>query len=641
MRPVRSPLASAAFAAFATLALLVPQQVLAQEAAKPTEAPAGTAAGAEPPWRIGFSPLGEVKHSQAFDHFDYVNAAAPKGGRLRMASPVAFDSFNVTLAGVKGIVEPGVGRIYQSLMVPADDEPSTYYGALAEALRYPDDMSWVSFRLNPKARWQDGQPVTPEDVVWSFETLKAHNLQRARYYSDVTKAEVTGPNEVTFTFSSKGNRELPLIVSQLIVQPKHWWLAKGPDGKPRNPAATSLEPPLGSGPYRVKALEAGRSITYERVKNWWGADLPTAKGMYNFDEIRYDYYANATQLPELFKSGSFDFRFENSASAWVQQYDFPAVKDGRIVRQEFREATLGRMQAFGFNLRRAKFQDERVRQAFNLAYDFETQNRTMSFGLLERVNSYFYGLDFGAHGLPEGQELALLQGLKDKVPAAVFTMPYVNPVNGSDEAVRANLRKAFGLLKEAGWEIRDGKLTNVATGEVMKVELLLQGEGIVRTVLPYQQSLKRLGIELVLRTVDDSQYQTRLLNRDFDMIIYLQQQSNSPGNELRDYWGSAAADIPTSNNTIGIKDAGVDALIEKVIYAKDRSEQVVAATALDRLLLAHDYVVPMFSSTKSRTLRWDRFGQPATLPSLGYMGGFPDIWWYDQAKAARIGAPDK
>ncbi|MFC2250604.1 extracellular solute-binding protein [Labrys portucalensis] len=621
--------------------MFAPWQASAEEAVKPAETPASATPSTTPPWRIGFSPLGTPKHGQAFDHFDYVNPDAPKGGRLRMASPITFDSFNVTLAGVRGIVEPGLARVYQNLMTSAQDEPNTYYGELAEALRYPDDMSWVSFRLNPKARWQDGQPVTPEDVVWSFDTLKANNIQQERYYHDVIKAQVSGPNEVTFSFSSKGNRELPLIVGQLIVQPKHWWLAKGPDGKPRNIAATSLEPPLGSGPYRVKTFEAGRSITYERVKDWWGAALPTARGMYNFDEIRYDYYANATQLPELFKTGSFDFRSENSASAWVQQYNIPAVKDGRIVKQEFRRATSGIMQAFGFNLRRAKFQDERVRQAFNLAYDFETQNRTMSFGLLERVNTYFFGLDIASKGLPEGKELALLQDIKDKVPPAVFTTPYANPVNGSDEAVRANLRKAFALLKDAGWEIRDGKLTNVASGEVMKVELLLQGEGIVRTVLPYQQSLKRLGVELILRTVDDSQYQTRVLNRDFDMIIYLQSQSNSPGNELRDFWGSAAADRPTSRNELGVKDAGVDALIERVIYAKDRDEQVAVVKALDRVMLAHNYVVPMFYSSVDRTLRWDRFGQPAALPALGYMGGFPDIWWYDEAKAAKIGTVEK
>lgn len=644
MRPVRSPLASAAFAAFATLALLVPQQVLAQEAAKPAEAPAGTTAGAEPPWRIGMSLLGEPRHKEAFDHFGYVNPDAPKGGRVRIAISGTFDNFNIALmaingVSVKGNIEQGVTSVYQNLMTSAQDEASTEYGEIADAVRFPDDISSVTFRINPKARWDDGTKLTPEDVVWSFEVQKANNLQTAQYYHDVTKAEVSAPDQVTFSFSTKGNRELPQILGQLYVMPKHWWLANGPDGKPRNVANTTLEPPLGSGPYRLKSFEAGRGAVYERVKDWWGADLPTAKGHYNFDEIRYDYYTNAQQLPELFKSDSYDFRLENIIANWMTLYNIPAVNEGRIVKQDFPSNTIGRMQAFAFNLRRAKFQDVRVRKAFNLVFDFETLNRTIFFNQYKRIGSYFAGLDeLSSSGLPEGQERDILETVKDKVPPEVFTTPYANPVNGSDEVQRANIRAAIGLLKAAGWEFKDRKLTNVGNGEVMKVEILLSSDTFTKVALPYVENLKRIGIEASVRVVDDTQFNQRENNRDFDIILFGVGQTQSPGNEQRDYWGSAAADKPTSRNIIGIKDPAVDALAERIVYAKDRAELVAATKALDRVLLAGNYVVPMWYNDVWHTLRWNRFGQPAVLPTQSPTGGFPTVWWYDPALAAKTGA---
>ncbi len=625
-------------ALFATLALasLSPYGPAAAQDQAPAQAP---------PWRIGLSLLGEPKHAQPFDHYDYVNPDAPKGGRVRLAIAGTFDNFNIALmsvsgVSVKGVLEGGVLNVYQNLMTGAQDEASTEYGEIADAVRFPDDLSSVTFRINPKARWNDGQKLTPEDVVWSFDVQKANNLQTAAYYHDVLKAEVSAPDQVTFTFSTKGNRELPQIVGQLFILPKHWWLANGPDGKPRNIANTSLELPLGSGPYRIKSFEAGRSATYERVRDWWGADLPTAKGQYNFDEVRYDYYTNVQALPEFFKSDSYDFRLENVMSNWMTLYDIPAVKDGRIVKQDFPSNTSGRMQAFAFNLRRPKFQDPRVRKAFNLVFDFEDMNRTFFYGQYKRINSYFAGLDeLSASGLPQGDELAILDTVKDKVPPEVFTTPYANPVNGTDEARRANTRLALGLLKDAGWEIRDRKLTNVKTGETMTVEILLSDDTFSRIALPYVQSLKRLGIDASVRVVDETQYSQRTNNRDFDMMLFGAGQSQSPGNEQRDYWGSDAADKPTSHNIIGIKDPAVDALADRIVYARNRAELVAATKALDRVLLAGNYVVPMWYSGVWHTLRWNRFGQPAVLPTQSPTGGFPTVWWYDQALAAKTGAP--
>ncbi|MFY8152480.1 MAG: extracellular solute-binding protein, partial [Hyphomicrobiales bacterium] len=544
-----------------------------------------------------------------------------------------FDSIN--FVPTRGVAAAGIGYLYQTLMTSSLDEASTEYPELAEAVRYPADYAWVSYRLNPAARWNDGKPVTPEDVVWSFDALKANNPQQAFYFQNVVKAEVTGEREVTFTFDKPGNRELPQIVGQIVIMPKHWWTGTGADGKPRDIARGTLEPPLGSGPYRIKRFESGRSVTYERVADWWGTALPSAVGHYNFDEITFEYFADRDVMREAFKADSFDFRVEAVAKDWVTAYDIPPVRDGQIVREEFADTSSGRMQAFGFNLRRDKFKDPRVRQAFNLAFDFEAMNETLFFGLYSRISSYFAGLDLASQGLPEGQEREILETVRDKVAPSVFTEPFTNPVGGSDEKRRANLRQAVALLKEAGWEIRDKALVHVATGERMQVEFLLDNPAFERVVLAYKPSLERLGMEVSVRTVDASQYEDRERNRDFDIVIFLQAQSQSPGNEQRGFWGSTAADTPGSPNILGIKDPGVDALIDRLVFAKDRNELVAATRALDRVLLAGHYVVPQWRSATIRTPRWDRFGHPDVLPSKSPTGGFPDVWWFDADRAAK------
>ncbi len=594
-------------------------------------------AAQEAQWRHGSVLLDEPKYPSGFKHFDYVNPNAPKGGLVRLGAQGTFDSFNIVVAGVKGSPEQGLGLIYEALTTSALDQPNSSYGLLAEAFSYPEDYSSVTFRLRPEARWHDGKPVTADDVIFSFEALKTNSPTYAFYYANVTKAEKLGEREVKFTFDEKGNRELPQIMGQLLVLPKHWWEGTTPDGRKRDITQTTLEPPLGSGPYRLKSFEAGRTASYERVKDHWGANLNVYIGQNNFDEIRFEYYRDATVLLEAFKGDRIDFRSENSARNWAVGYDFPARQEGRVIREEFPLRASGRMQAFVLNLRRDQFKDQRVRRAFNLAFPFEELNKTIFYGLYERPSSYFHGLDLASSGLPEGKELEILESVRDKVPPAVFTTPYKNPVNDSPEAIRNNLREADRLLKEAGWDIKNGRRVN-AKGEVFSVELLGSSPNDERIFLPYADVLKRLGIAATVRTVDDVQETNRTRAFDFDITTGLWPQSSSPGNEQREFWGSQAASREGSQNLAGIADPGVDALIDRVIFAKDREELVAATKALDRVLLAHDYVVPQWTSLKQRTARWDRYSHPENMPRYGG-AAFPTIWWYDQAKAAKTGAP--
>ncbi len=587
-------------------------------------------------WRHAATLMGEPKYGPDFKHFEYVNPTAPKGGTVRSAGLGGFDNFNPVTAGVKGQLEGGVSLVYETLTVNSQDEVSTVYGLLAEAMKFPPDFSSATFRLRAEARWHDGRPVTPEDVIFSFEAFKKLSPRYAFYYQHVVKAEKTGEREVTFTFDQPGNRELPQIVGQFFVLPKHWWEGTGPDGRKRDVSQTTLEPPLGSGPYRLKSFSAPRSAVYERVPDYWGAKLPVRVGQANFDEQRFEYFRDTTVLVEAFKGDQYDFRRENSAKNWATAYDFPAVKDGRVLREEFPQRATGVMQAFVFNLRRDTFKDRRVRRAFNLAFDFEEMNKTVFYGAYKRIDSFYSGTELASSGLPEGLEKEILESLKDKVPASVFTTPYHNPDAGSPEKVRANLREADRLLKEAGWEIRDGKRVNTATGRPLVIELLAYDSTFERVLLFLKPSLERLGIGVTVRVVDPAQYENRMRDFDFDVTTDLWAQSLSPGNEQREYWGSGAADRPGSRNTAGIKDPAVDALIDRVVFAKSREELVAAVKALDRVLLAGDYVVPQWTYDKERTARWDRFGRPEKMPRYG-ASSFPTIWWYDEDKAKRIG----
>jgi microcin C transport system substrate-binding protein len=602
--------------------------------------PAGAEEGPQgaPQWRHGLALLDEPRYPEGFKHFDYVNPSAPTGGTVRMlAGGTTFDNFNPAVGAVKGTLAVGGRLTTEGLLTEAFDEVSTMYGLLAEAVAHPPDFSYVIYRLRPQARWHDGKPVTVEDVIFSFDAEKKYNPQLGAYYRHVTKAEQTGEHEVTFTFDGLGNRELPQIVGQLQVLPKHWWEGTDAAGKKRDIGATTLEPPLGSGPYRIKEFTAGRSIVYERVKDYWGKDLGVSVGQNNFDVVRFEYFRDSTVALEAFKGDQADWRNENVAKNWATAYDFPAVKDKRVVKEEFPITDLGIMQAFVFNTRRPKFADARLRRAFNFAFDFDEMNKQLFYGQYHRIASYFEGTELASSGLPEGAELEILNGVRAEVPPEVFTTPYANPSVGSPEKARANLIEAARLLKEAGYEIRDRKLINVKTGEPLSVELLLDDPTFERVALFYKPQLERLGVAVAVRTVEDAQYENRLRQWNYDIIIHSWGQSLSPGNEQRDYWGSAAADMVGSQNYVGIKNPAIDKLIDRVIFTKNRADLLAATRALDRVLLWNHYVVPQWTYGKVRTARWDRFSHPDTMPKYG-RDSFPTIWWWDEAKAAKTGS---
>ncbi len=498
----------------------------------------GTAHAQERVWHHGLSLFGELKYPEGFKRFDYVNPNAPKGGTVRLGGFGTFDNFNIVVSGVKGTIAAGMNEVYDTLMVSASDEVSAEYGLLAEAVSYPADFSAVTYRLRANARWHDGKPVTPEDVIFSLQVFQKNHPMLSAYYRHVVKAEKTAERDITFTFDSPGNRELPQIVGQINVLPKHWWEGSDASGKKRDVAVTTLEPPLGSGAYRIKEFVAGRTIVLERVKDYWGKDLNVNVGRDNFDEMRYEYFRDSTVALEAFKGDVIDWRTENSAKNWATAYDFPAVKDKRVVLEEFPNRASGRMQGFVLNTRREKFADPRVRLAFNYAFDFEEMNKQLFFGQYQRINSYFEGTELASSGLPEGKELAILEAVRDKVPAEVFTKPFKNPVGGNPENVRANLREATRLLREAGYEVRNQKLVNAKSGEQFTVEFLTYDPNSERFVLFYKPALERLGITVSVRTVDEAQYINRERNWDYDSTTAVWGQSLSPGNEQRDFWST-------------------------------------------------------------------------------------------------------
>lgn len=598
--------------------------------------PVHPAAAAEPEWHHAAALNGTPKYAPDVAHFDYVNPQAPKGGTVRLAASGGFDTFNILAQ--KGYPAPGILSIYESLMELSldEDDISAQYGVLADAVRYPDDYSWVEYRLNQEAKWHDGKPVTAEDVIWSFEKAIELDPQRKFFYQNVTGTEVISGNVVRFTFDTPGNRELPKTMGQLTVLPKHWWEGTDAKGKARDISKATLEPPLGSGPYRIKDFSANRQVVYERVKDYWGKDLPIRVGANNFDEIRYISFLDDAVQFEAFKGDQYDFHTERSSSQWAKRYDFPAIDDGRVVKEIFPDHSIGVMQGFFLNLRRDKFQNPDVRRALNFAYDFETTNEIVSANLLKRVNSYFSGTDLASSGLPTGKELEILEEVRDQVPPEVFTEEYTNPVGGSPQNVRANLREAVKLLKKAGYQLDGRKMIDPATGEQLSIEFIYRDKASERTLLPYSKNLKSIGINPILRLVDTSQFVNRVRSRDFDTVVLAIGQTLSPGNEQREYWGSESADNPSSANYAGIKNPAIDHLIEKVIFAEDRETLVAATHALDRVLLWNHYVVPQFYSDETRTARWDRFSHPDNIPEFTH--GFPTIWWYDAEKAAQVGA---
>ncbi|WP_075290653.1 extracellular solute-binding protein [Pararhizobium arenae] len=599
--------------AVAALAGLVASPVLAQE----------------PVWRGGTATVGELKYQDGFKRFDYVNPDAPKGGDLRLTAMGTFDSLNPILA--KGEVAAGVaGLVYETLMKPSLDEIASDYGLLAEAIAYPDDFGWVKFRLRPEAKWEDGQPVTPEDVVFSFEKAKALDPQREFYYAHVIKAEKTGDREVTFSFDEKNNRELPKIVGELVIVPKHWWEGKDANGNQRDISKTSLEIPMGSGAYKVASMQAGSTIRFERREDYWGKDINVNIGEDNFGAMIYTYYADLDVAFEAFRSGNADYWWENSAKRWATSYDFPAVKDGRIKLEKLENdyRNRGVLVGFIFNMKREKFGDVRVRKALNYAFDFEELNRTIFYNQYSRIDSFFYGTELASKGVPEGRELEIINEMKDQLPPEVME-PYVSPVGGDPKKVRDNLRQAIGLFKEAGYELKGNRMVNAKTGEPFTFEILLDGPTIERVALPFAQSLKKIGVEVSVRTVDSSQFTNRWRSRDFDVVYQGWGQSLNPGNEQAEYWGSAAANRDGSQNYSGVSDPVLDTLIKRVIFAKDRDELIATTKVLDRVLLAKHIVVPSYTARNSRIAYSSDLEHPAVLPE--YSTGFPSIWWRKSA----------
>ncbi len=584
-------------------------------------------------WQHGISLVGELKYGPDFEHFDYVNPDAPAGGEVRLSALGGFDTFNPILP--QGEVASGLGLVYETLLTPSLDESNTSYGLLAEGFSHPDDYSSVTFRLDADAQWHDGEPVTPEDVVWSFNKLVELNPDRARYYADIESVEVTGEHEVTFSLSSTGNREMPSILGQLLILPRHWWQANGPEGEPRDISSSTLEPPMGSGPYRMADFSPGRSVTYERVDGYWGAGEPVNIGQNNFETISYEYYRDTTVMFEAFKGDQFDWWSENVARRWATAYDFPAVENGHVVRERFENPyrDSGLMVGFIPNLRRDKFQDENVRRALNYAFDFQELQRTLFYGEYERIDSYFYRTELASTGLPEGEELEILESVREQVPEEVFTEEYTNPVGGSPEKLRENLRTALDLFNEAGYTLEGDELVD-SDGNQFSFEVLLNGPTIEPVALAWESNLERIGIDVRVRSVDSPQFINRVRSRDFDVIYNGWSQSLSPGNEQRFFFGSESADQSSSSNYAGIADPGIDALIEKIIFADDRDTLVAATRALDRVLLAHHYVVPSYTAVDQRIARWDRFSHPEELPY--YSIGFPSVWWWDEEKAAAI-----
>jgi len=567
----------------------------------------------------------EPKYPAGFEHLDYANPDAPKGGDVRLSQIGTFDSLNPFI--VKGSTAAGIMGLFDTLTYHSDDEAFTEYGLIAESIEIPPDRAWVAFTLRPEARFHDGSPITVGDVIWTFETLKerGHPFYRS-YYANVVRAEQAGERRVKFSFDTRNNRELPLIVGQMPVLSKRYWSEHGFE-------ETTLDPPLGSGPYRVESVEPGRSITYRRVRDYWGADLAVNRGRDNFDTIRYDYYRDATVALEAFKAGEYDFRLENVAKSWANGYDSPALSEGLIRMEKIPHQIPTGMQAFWFNTRRAIFQDRRVRWALAHAFDFEWTNRHLFHGAYTRTRSYFSNSELASRGTPSPEELKILAPYRKRLPDEVFTRAYAPPSSDGSGNIRPNLRAAMRLLREAGWVIRDGRLVHEPSGEPMRFELLLVSPSFERVALPFQRNLERLGVDMQVRTVDSAQYENRVESFDFDMIVFTRGQSLSPGNEQREYWTSAAAETPGSGNIAGIRDPVVDELVELVIGASDRRSLVHRTRALDRVLLWGHYIIPHWHIQAFRVAYWGKFARPETSPK--YALGF-DTWWIDPARAARL-----
>jgi len=578
-------------------------------------------------FRHGLSTFGKLKYPADFKHFDYVNPDAPKGGRFSTygGPPNSFDSFNPFI--LKGDQATGLGLLFDTLMTRSGDEPDAMYGLVAKEAAVPPDRMSVTFRLRPEAKFSDGSKITADDVVFSFDTLKAKGHPTYRIVMrDVTKAEALDPGTVRFSFTGELTRDLPTIVAGLPVLSKAYYAT-------RDFEQTTLEAPLGSGPYLISDFRPGAQITYKRREDYWAKDLPVNVGTNNFDEYRYEYYRDRTIALEGFKSGFYDFREEFTARDWTTGYDVPAMKDGRMKKIVLPDANPSGAQGFFFNTRKAKFSDVRVRRALDYAFDYEFTNKNVFYGLYVRTNSYFENSDMKATGKPSPAELAMLEPHRAKLPAAVFEEPYTSPVSDGSGADRRLLREAARLLDQAGCKIK-GRTRVCPSGDVLDIEFLIFEPSFERVLAPYVKSLELIGVGASIRRIDSAQYQRRVKSFDFDVVTSRFVLSLTPGGELRSYWGSENANVDGTRNLAGIKDPVIDALIDKVVDAKSRDELVAATRAIDRVLRAGHYWVTQWYKAAHHIAYWDKFSRPESKPK--YARGAPDTWWYDAAKAAKL-----
>ncbi|MBL4907108.1 MAG: ABC transporter substrate-binding protein [Sneathiella sp.] len=574
----------------------------------------------------GLSLAGPLKYGPDFKHLEYVNPNAPKGGNLKLSARGGFDNLNPYIS--RGQAAIGLTLTFETLMAQSNDDPSAEYGVLAESVEVAEDLSFVIFNLHKTAKFHDGTPVTADDLIFSLKMVKEKGVPLFRYYyADVKDAVALTPNRIKFNFSGPPNRELPQIVGQLlpVLSKKHF--------ETRQFEKTTLTPILGSGPYRVKEFEANRFITYERVKDYWGANIPINKGRYNYDTIRYDFYRDTSVLLEAFKAGEYDYRSENSAKNWATGYDFPALKKGLVVKEEIPSNTPAGQQGYAYNLRREKFQDPALREALMYAFDFEWLNKNIFYNQYVRTNSFYYNSVMAAKGKPSAEELKVLEPFRDQVPIRVFGPTYTPPASDGSGRDRKPLRTAKKILKDAGWIIVDSKLISPKSGKPLEIEFLMYDQNSLRVIGPFIKNLAKLGVTAKSRIVDTAQFTERVRNYDFDIITSTFWQTVSPGNEQREFWGSAAGKRPGSRNVMGINNPVVDALIEQLVAAPDYESLKPVARALDRVLTWNFYVIPQYTTAFDRIAYWDKFGKTDISPSEG-----PDItaWWIDTQKEIQL-----
>ncbi len=584
-------------------------------------------------WKRGDTLFGELKYGPQDTHYQHVNPQAPKGGTLQKAVRGNFDSFNPFIA--RGRPAAGLnyfgGILYDNLFSQSVDQASAALPMIADAFQHADDFSWAIYRVDNRARWHDGTPITPEDVIWSLGAAK-QMPQWQQYFTNVTKAEKVGDHEVKFTFDQSGNRELPHIMGDLAILPKHWWQATGANGEKRDITNPITEPPLGSGPYRIAAFEFGKFVEWERVADYWAKDLLVRKGRFNFDRIRYSYFFDDNAVWETFKKGGGDdYRIEGTSRRWANGYEFPAAKDGRVVRKSFPETSGSPFQGLFFNTRISKFAERKVRKALSLVFDFEFLNKNRFFGLYTRTDSYFEGGELQASAMPQGRELEILENYRGRIPAELFDKPFSLPVFADESAYRPVFREAINLFKQAGYRFEGGKMLD-PSGAVFTIEIIYASQTMERVLSPYVEMVRRLGVDAQLRLIDTAQFINRLADFDFEITMATTRQSLSPGNEQRDYWSSAAANLKGSRNFAGISDPVIDELVERIVFAEDRAELVALTHALDRILMWNYYAIPTWHSTDIWLAYWNKIVVREPQPS--YIGVDPFSFWIDETSGA-------